>query len=198
MKIVKHILEGVPFVEDKHLNITIKPEILVWHYTATSSGPATVKALENIAASVHFVVDVDGSIVQMVPCNKRAGHAGDSMYGGKKDVNGCSIGIEIVNLGYLALRDGKYYDHAGREYRGEVVEARSRQWPRCRNQYWAAYTDAQIDTVAALSYTLVREYSLVDAVGHEDITSFPGRIGGGKVDPGPAFPYEWMREVVLQ
>ncbi len=48
--------------------------------------------------SAHYVIDRDGRVVQMVPDEKRAWHAGTSSLGGERNVNGYSVGIELVNL----------------------------------------------------------------------------------------------------
>jgi N-acetylmuramoyl-L-alanine amidase/AmpD protein len=48
--------------------------------------------------SAHFVVGKDGRVVQMVPIEKRAWHAGTSVLDGVSRVNDYSIGIEMVNL----------------------------------------------------------------------------------------------------
>ena len=48
--------------------------------------------------SAHFVVGKDGRVVQMVPIEKRAWHAGTSVLEGIGRVNDYSIGIEMVNL----------------------------------------------------------------------------------------------------
>src|SRR5579884_2628322 len=48
--------------------------------------------------SAHFVVDRNGDVVQMVPIEKRAWHAGESEFRGVPRVNDYSVGIEMVNL----------------------------------------------------------------------------------------------------
>jgi AmpD protein len=45
--------------------------------------------------SSHFLVRRDGQIVQFVPCNKRAWHAGVSNWRGRSRCNDFSIGIEL-------------------------------------------------------------------------------------------------------
>jgi N-acetylmuramoyl-L-alanine amidase len=79
-----------------------KPWLLVLHYTGMASGPAAVDWLCNPASKVscHYLVDVDGSIVQMVSEDQRAWHAGVSSWRGVVDINSASIGIEIQNLGH--------------------------------------------------------------------------------------------------
>lgn len=50
--------------------------------------------------SAHYVVDEAGQIYSLVPEEHRAWHAGASNWEGEGDVNGRSIGIEIVNGGH--------------------------------------------------------------------------------------------------
>lgn len=79
-------------------------DMLLMHYTGMNSGQAAVKWLCTPESSVscHYLVDVDGSITQMVCESKRAWHAGKSFWQGVEDINSCSIGIEIQNEGPLA------------------------------------------------------------------------------------------------
>ncbi|MGQ0534341.1 MAG: N-acetylmuramoyl-L-alanine amidase [Caulobacteraceae bacterium] len=50
--------------------------------------------------SAHYVVDETGQIYALVPEEHRAWHAGASSWEGEGDVNGRSIGVEIVNGGH--------------------------------------------------------------------------------------------------
>lgn len=198
LRIDDHLIsgDGVTQRPDRHLGRVITPEVLLIHYTASTSGPATVKFFENDSASVHFVVDVDGSIVQMVPCNMRAGHAGKSEWRGRSDVNEFSIGVEIVNPGPL-LADGKTLvidrmtdgkiRYGARPWIGGTIEARHKN-PACPYRFWCTYTAAQIATVVELANLLVPHYGLREIVGHDDVA--PNR----KIDPGPAWPMQWLRE----
>jgi N-acetylmuramoyl-L-alanine amidase len=80
----------------------VTPSLIVLHYTGMTNGPAAVDWLCNPASKVscHYLVDVDGSIVQMVGEDQRAWHAGVSSWHGVVDVNSASIGIEIQNEGH--------------------------------------------------------------------------------------------------
>jgi len=51
--------------------------------------------IAGVAVSSHCLIRRDGEIVQYVPFNKRAWHAGDSCFDGRKDCNDFSIGIEL-------------------------------------------------------------------------------------------------------
>jgi len=75
-------------------------DCIVLHATAQPTLADTVNRFLNrhSRVSAHFVVDRDGRVVQMVPVEKRAWHAGTSSLFGTRNVNNYSIGIEMVNL----------------------------------------------------------------------------------------------------
>lgn len=78
------------------------PDMILLHYTGMQTGEA---ALERLCApgskvSAHYVVFEDGRIVQCVPEELRAWHAGLASWGGETDINSRSIGIEVVNPGH--------------------------------------------------------------------------------------------------
>jgi N-acetylmuramoyl-L-alanine amidase len=77
---------------------------LILHYTGMSDAVKACNWLcdEKSEVSCHYLVDEQGSIVQMVDENLRAWHAGVSSWRGEDDMNSVSIGIEIQNLGHGA------------------------------------------------------------------------------------------------
>jgi N-acetylmuramoyl-L-alanine amidase len=79
-----------------------RPDLLLLHYTGMPTAEAALKRLCDPAAEVssHYVVMEDGAVVQLVPEDRRAHHAGVSFWAGETDINSCSIGIEIVNPGH--------------------------------------------------------------------------------------------------
>ncbi len=81
---------------------TAPPSLLVLHYTGMVSGEAAIDRLRDPEAKVsaHYVVEEDGRIFRLVPEERRAWHAGVSFWRGRRNVNGDSIGIEIVNPGH--------------------------------------------------------------------------------------------------
>jgi N-acetylmuramoyl-L-alanine amidase len=81
-----------------------EPRLIVLHYTGMASGRAAVEWLCNPDSKVscHYLVDDDGTIVQMVDESERAWHAGVSSWRGEVDINSFSIGIEIQNQGHAA------------------------------------------------------------------------------------------------
>ncbi len=77
-------------------------DILLLHYTGMKTGDEAIQRLRDPAARVssHYVIDEDGSILRLVPEEKRAWHAGVSCWTGAREINARSIGIEIVNPGH--------------------------------------------------------------------------------------------------
>lgn len=53
------------------------------------------EGLKGLQVSAHFLIRRDGTMVQFVPVEKRAWHAGVSMCLGRERVNDFSIGIEL-------------------------------------------------------------------------------------------------------
>lgn len=77
-------------------------DMLVLHYTGMQSGAAAIARLRDPAARVssHYVVEEDGEVFRLVAEDRRAWHAGISSWRGRRNLNDCSIGIEIVNPGH--------------------------------------------------------------------------------------------------
>ncbi len=77
-------------------------DTLILHYTGMQSADAAIARLRDPEAKVssHYVVDEDGAILRLVPEERRAYHAGISSWRGNNELNGRSIGIEIVNPGH--------------------------------------------------------------------------------------------------
>ena len=81
-----------------------RPDMLVLHYTGMESHDKALSWLTDPQSEVscHYIVAEDGAITQMVTERHRAWHAGAAHWQGVTDINSCSIGIEIHNLGTLA------------------------------------------------------------------------------------------------
>ncbi|MBN1210102.1 MAG: N-acetylmuramoyl-L-alanine amidase, partial [Myxococcaceae bacterium] len=74
-------------------------DTIVLHHTASNNGKADLAHMRNPKSEVsaHYMIDRDGTIYQLVNDSKRAWHAGKGeLHGVPTDVNGRSIGIEIV------------------------------------------------------------------------------------------------------
>ncbi len=105
----------------------IRPELLVVHGISLPPGefggawidrlftgtlPADAHPyFREIAAqrvSAHALIDRDGRIVQYVPLNERAWHAGQSSYRGRAACNDFSIGVELEGTDDIPYADGQY------------------------------------------------------------------------------------------
>lgn len=77
-------------------------DLLVMHYTGMPTGAVALERLCDPAAKVsaHYLIDEDGTVYRLVDEARRAWHAGLSCWGGARDINARSIGIELVNPGH--------------------------------------------------------------------------------------------------
>lgn len=64
--------------------------------------------IAHLLVSAHCLIRRDGEIVQYVPFDKRAWHAGVSCYQGRERCNDFSIGIELEGTDTLAYTDAQY------------------------------------------------------------------------------------------
>lgn len=168
------------------------PDTIVIHYTAGSSADSSVATLVNprVKASAHLVIGRDGSATQLVPFDTIAWHAGKSAWADRAGLNKYSIGIELDNAGRLTKAGDQYTSWFGRTYpQEEVVRAvhRNEEQP----SYWHRFTEDQITRTYEICSLLIEQYDIKTILGHEEIS--PGR----KVDPGPAFPLDKLRDKLL-
>ena len=64
--------------------------------------------IENVHVSAHFLVDRRGTLIQFVSCDRRAWHAGESDYRGRKACNDFSIGIELEGTDVMPYTEAQY------------------------------------------------------------------------------------------
>lgn len=179
--------------------LLLQPRLLVYHYTAGASMQSDTDALtkaDDRYVSSHFLVGRDGACRQFVSTKFVAWHAGKSVFEGKSGCNAFSIGIEMTNWGALKKRGDKFYAWPS-DYskvvipESEVVEAKHRN-PNCKERFWHRYPAAQIEAARTLGAVLFRDIVSLRAVaGHEEIS--PDR----KIDPGPAFPLDDVRDFLM-
>ncbi len=77
-------------------------DMLILHYTGMETATAALERLCDPGAKVsaHYLLDEDGTVWRLVDEMARAWHAGVSSWRGRSDINGASIGIELVNPGH--------------------------------------------------------------------------------------------------
>ena len=82
MKLVDHKIEGIPFRAAHYTGGVIVPTIVVLHDTAgrleKGNSAAYLASANPAKASVHFVLERDGTVEQQIPTNRRGNHAGVS------------------------------------------------------------------------------------------------------------------------
>ena len=86
-----------------------RPNLVIIHHTSNATSAQALRTLTSPErkVSAHYLIDRDGSIVQLVRESDRAWHAGLSWWGGITDVNSASIGIELDNTGSEPFADAQ-------------------------------------------------------------------------------------------
>ena len=89
----------IPSPHQSHRTIDI--DAIIIHDTGSMNIDGTIQWFEAVESKVsaHYVVGLDGKVVQCVPDSEVAWHAGISSLHGRINVNDFSIGIELVNDG---------------------------------------------------------------------------------------------------
>ncbi|MDH3701732.1 MAG: N-acetylmuramoyl-L-alanine amidase [Alphaproteobacteria bacterium] len=77
-------------------------DMLILHYTGMRSAEAALERLCDPEAQVsaHYLIDEGGTVHRLVAEATRAWHAGVGSWRNNTDINGRSIGIELVNPGH--------------------------------------------------------------------------------------------------
>lgn len=207
MKIKNHWLEAegtekIVISKTKNAGDLIDPDYVVIHYTATDDAGSAVNWFMNTSSNpdriaAHIVLDKDGTITQLVPFNQKANHAGTSTWDGVDSFNSHSIGIEIVNAGFVEKLPNGSFRRGNKAYSSSegpnIMKAKHKHkfWTAKDNQHWFIFPDKQLQALYKLCKVLFATYQPVTAVGHDDIS--PAR----KPDPGPAFPWNEFKKQVF-
>ena len=117
MEIKDHLIKGIKFLKSPNFNnrpfeeeikliiihsISLPPKIYGNSYVEdffmnklNISDHDYFNEIKDLKVSSHIYIKRDGEIIQFVPFNKRAWHAGESSYMDEPDCNNYSIGIEL-------------------------------------------------------------------------------------------------------
>lgn len=125
-------------------------KFLVMHYTVADY-PTSIRILTQQQVSSHYLVgDIanENKVYQLVREDKRAWHAGVSYWQGRENLNDMSIGIEIVNKGFVEKDSVRHF------------------FP---------FDGQQMKKVALLMQSIIERHNIkpTAVVGHSDIA--PGR-----------------------
>lgn len=195
MKLRSHKIDGIPYQAAKLIGGVIAPSIVILHDTAGSlnSGSSRDYLSASSAVSVHFVIERDGTVTQLVPTNRRAAHAGQSTWQGRSGCNDFSIGIEIVNPGRLTrVAGGGAVSWFGQDFGYGEYRLADIETPQHGRGTWMAYTPEQIEALIALLEALFAGIKTL-----QDITTHWYVSPGRKVDTNPLFPLESLRARIL-
>ncbi|MDC0942918.1 1,6-anhydro-N-acetylmuramyl-L-alanine amidase AmpD [Gammaproteobacteria bacterium] len=68
-----------------------------------------LESIKDLKVSSHFLITRKGALIQFVPTDKRAWHAGISAYKGRENCNDFSIGIELEGCDDEEFEKPQYY-----------------------------------------------------------------------------------------
>ncbi|WP_300365146.1 N-acetylmuramoyl-L-alanine amidase [Brachyspira sp.] len=164
-------------------NLRIKYIIL--HYTALNDD-LSLKVLTDPGVSSHYLITTreDDPIYKLVDDNDRAWHAGITMFDNRYSMNDSSIGIEIVNLGFLQKVTNTY------EKLNRMTKIERENLFFTPYDEYLEFDDSQIDKIVYLLKSLIEKYYIkpYNILGHSDIAPYR------KKDPGPKFPWKRLHD----
>lgn len=169
-------------------------QFIVMHITTGPHLQATINTFQNKdeGVSAHFVVARDGRVIQMVPLDHAAYHAGSGLWEGKGLFNRCSIGIEVDNAGKLSEGGGRVYARRGDLTIPEGHYERIRHWRDYHVKPWESFPEIQKKAAFNIVKALERYFKPIQEIlEHERISLLT------RTDPGPLFPMEELRQEVL-
>lgn len=91
--------------------------------------------IAELTVSAHLLIQRDGALIQFVPFDKRAWHAGQSDYCGRTDCNDFSIGIELEGVDDISYTRQQYVSLAG------VTALLIRQYPELNTDALTGHSD---------------------------------------------------------
>jgi N-acetylmuramoyl-L-alanine amidase len=136
-----------PRLDTSHpsVNHDSRIQFVVVHYTSASL-ERSLSLLTHGEVSAHYLIgdDKNATIYKLVDESRRAWHAGESEWQGRTWLNSSSIGIEIVNPGYIDTPTGRL---------------------------WYPYSEAQVQSLIVLLKDITRRNAInpVNVIGHSDI-----------------------------
>jgi len=149
------------------------------HYAADTKSSRIIDALKSSGLGYHFLIEENGTILQLAPLNRRVYHAGKAVWNGQSP-NRSHVGIAICNWGLLQEKDNHFITWSGRIIEPERVAFR-------RGQYWQDATPSQ---VSSMFYVLRFLVSVMGFKPSEVCTHAECAIPAGrKVDVGGSIQY---------
>jgi N-acetyl-anhydromuramyl-L-alanine amidase AmpD len=169
-----------------------KVKFVIMHATTGTHSGSTINYFRSPSSGVsaHLVIGRDGRVVQMVPFNRAAFHAGSGSWEGQGQINWHSIGIEMDNAGKLIHKKDGTYVRRGTIIPEDQVKWK-RYWKERKARPWHKFTPIQCKVTEAVVKALAEHFSL-EAILEHDRLSLRNRS-----DPGPLFITDKLRKNVM-
>lgn len=194
-----------PLPPRKYFAQTPKKDLIVLHFTASYSWQVAHKTFMKAGrVCTPYIADLAGPkhVVKLYDDKYWSYHLGI-----KTDPEHLqdqrSIGIEIVNIGPVWHRDGKWFDYVGKEWpESEIIVGANRG-----ADGGVRFPDEQVEAVCRLMNELCDRYSIPKRVPIDKTSCQLPQIGKfsgitthqmfrkDKYDLGPAWPWEKMMEL---
>ena len=104
-----------------------------------SSNDPSFESLEDLKLSAHIFIRRNGQIIQFVPFNLRAWHAGKSNFKGRKNCNDFSIGVELEGTTNINFEDIQYKKLI------ELISVLKRNYPKIVNDNIIGHSEISPD-----------------------------------------------------
>lgn len=168
---------------------------VVMHITTGTRIQSSINYFQspNAGVSAHLVIGRDGRVVQMVPFNQAAFHAGGGSWEERGGINQRSIGIEVDNAGQVTHKlDDTYVQRTTIIPESQIKWVQ--HWKSRSERPWHKFTPIQLRVTEAVVLAL-KDYlkeNLQELLEHERISL------RNRSDPGPLFPMEDLRMKTLE
>jgi len=128
---------------------------------------AIIGILKEYKLSAHYLIERDGTVIELVPDFHKAYHAGKSIMNGRKSCNNFTIGIELVG--------GTDYPYTDEQILnlGQLL--------------------AQLMTEHVFNSDWVQGHDEIRANWNRE---YPDKKASVKVDPGKHFPWEILKDMI--
>ena len=157
MNIKKHLIENIKFLQSPNFDIRPKKidiSLIVIH---SISLPPTIfgneyvenfflnkleivdneyiNSIKDMKVSSHIYIKRTGEIIQFVPFDKRAWHAGESSYKNVKNCNDYSIGIELEGFEDISFEDIQYSKLS------EIIDCMIQNYPNINSERIVSHSE---------------------------------------------------------
>lgn len=93
------------------------------------------QTIAHLRVSAHLLIDRNGKVIQFVPFDKRAWHAGQSFFKGRERCNDFSIGIELEGTDTLPFEDIQYVKLIS------IIKTLQKAYPKIKKDHIVGHSD---------------------------------------------------------